>query len=157
MSVIITRRWRYHYLVDVLTDGAERTGFGTLFLSVYRSEFVPNKSKCQSNNDDGNKPLVNFSNVELSSSSSSSQTTIKATPDQLLLGEAIARYALAGVGDCTNHLAADQRYKLKSVKAAFCTGTGDDNDDLFGIVSALREAGAPSVALVTPNNVQDLV
>ena len=118
------RRWRFHYSVDVLTDGSENTGNATLFLSVYRNRFESSKRR---------EDFICFQ-------------------DEAELGEVMARYALGGVGDCTSRLAADQRYKLKNVKAAFFPST--DARRMVGIASllfALREAGAPSLSVVTPH------
>ena len=89
------RPYSYTYTLDVLTDGSEYTGNGTVFLTI-------------------SKP-------------SSTGTT-----DEAIL----ARYALSGVSTLISRLAADQAFKLSSVRAVFCPSR-KDVDCIAGIPSLL--------------------
>jgi ribonuclease BN (tRNA processing enzyme) len=80
---------RICFSLDVLTDGSEFTGHGTLFLSVWR------KPKTVDPDDDS--WLLEIM-----------KTT---TP--------LARYAISGLGDATARLCADQRLKLAPTRAIF--------------------------------------
>ena len=90
------RPYSYTYTLDVLTDGSEYTGNGTVFLTI-------------------SKP-------------SSTGTTDEAP--------ILARYALSGVSTLISRLAADQAFKLSSVRAVFCPSR-KDVDCIAGIPSLL--------------------
>ena len=60
----------------------------------------------------------------------------------------VARYAIAGVGDLTSRLAADQRYKLHNVKAVFCT-TRSSISGLPTLQIILHQAGAAELSIVS--------
>ncbi|KAL7568504.1 hypothetical protein ACA910_002625 [Epithemia clementina (nom. ined.)] len=192
MAASLVRRssslWKFNYSIDVLTDGSEYTGNGTLFLSVYRSRYNhhANRRACggsssssSSTTTDKNEssrkictPLVpvDDDDDDGTKDDADNNNNNNVTPeDAVPLGEVVARYALSGVGDCTSRLAADQRYKLKTVRAAFCSSKNHNNNnnkedrdhhhhhhhELMGIASllfALRQAGAPSLSLVTPSS-----
>ena len=80
---------RICFSLDVLTDGSECTGHGTLFLSVWR------KPKAV-DHDDASWLLESM------------KTT-----------SPLARYAISGLGDATARLCADQRLKLAPTRAVF--------------------------------------
>lgn len=143
MSFVRISRFKYQCSVDVLTDGSEQTGDGTVFLSIHRFS--------------GHRVWAD----------DSSQTPVVVNPSETRVvgreeeeeeedndgGEVVARYALSGVGDCTSRLAADQRYKLKHVKAVFCTvATAHQMVGIPSLWYALQEAGAPSLSLITPSS-----
>jgi ribonuclease BN (tRNA processing enzyme) len=88
---------RICFSLDVLTDGSEFTGHGTLFLSVWR------KPKSVDHDDDS--WLLEI---------------MKTTPP-------LARYAISGLGDATSRLCADQRLKLAPTRAVFlpCSNSWD--------------------------------
>ena len=170
--------------MDVLTDGSEYTGNGTLFLSVYRSSWNSTTNtktkhenhhhqqddKTTTNNDDDDdttwsrkeeqqqkqqqekQQQQQFSSNIWNKNNDDNNKDINVNDNDDDDVNVVARYALAGVGDCTSRLVADQKYKLKTVRAVFCTS--DDVQLVMGIASllfALRDAGASSLALVTPN------
>ena len=112
----------YLYTLDVLTDGSEGTGDGTLFLSVWK------KSKLANVDDDLNKDPQMI--------------------EQLATGVPRARYAVTGLGDLTSRLATDQRFKLQTVKAVFCS-TAAGVWGLPALLIALHQAGAAELSIVS--------
>jgi len=107
------------YTLDVLTDGSEGTGDGTLFLSVWKRAKLP----------------VNLKDPQ--------------TIEQLASGVPVARYAVTGLGDLTSRLATDQRFKLQTVKAVFCCSTPAGLWGLPALLIALHQAGAAELAIVS--------
>jgi ribonuclease BN (tRNA processing enzyme) len=85
------KQMRYH--LDILTDGSEVTGHGSIFLTISRS---PVQALHQPQSDE------KLSSTELS------QNTI------------LARYALTGLSTLTSRIAADQAFKLSPIRAVFC-------------------------------------
>lgn len=88
------------YYLDVLTDGSELTGHGTVFLTISRRSPSTSVSRIHQDN-------ITY-NLQGSSSSS--------LENNIILG----RYALTGLSNLTGRLAADQSFKLSSIRAVFC-------------------------------------
>ena len=124
----------YRYSVDVLTDGSEYSGDGSVFLSVYRAKKPTSR---------GEGPTQFFKGHS-------------GDDDVSHLGDLIVRYCISGVGDCTSRLAADQKFKLGSTKAVFPLR----HRGLLGLSSllyALRESGSDTLTVVSANAVDSLV
>jgi len=95
---------RLKYSLDILTDGSENTGHGTIFLTVTRSPKY--RSNLSNKSDDVHQ--------------------IKSDEACLLKESKIqARYALTGLSSLTSRLAADQNFKLSSIRALFCPSRSD--------------------------------
>ncbi len=107
-----------YFTLDILTDGSEFTGNGTIFLSVWRK---PQHAK------DG--WLEEYMN----------------------LNAPLTRYAIAGIGDLTARLSADQRFKLSTTRAVFLPAP-DCLDGLSALLLALHSAGSPSLHIVSTNS-----
>lgn len=103
------------FTLDILTDGSEFTGNGTIFLSGWK--------KPQVAKDDWLEECMNLQGP-------------------------ICRYAIAGIGDLTARLAADQRFKLSTTQAVFVPAR-DCFDGLSALMLSLRSAGAPSLHIVS--------
>jgi ribonuclease BN (tRNA processing enzyme) len=116
------------YTLDVLTDGSEYTGDGTLFLSVWKSSIAFTAS-----------PPDDATNTNSTSS----------WHERVATNKLIARYAVTGLGDLLARLVADQRYKLNTVQAVFCS---TNNKALWGLPAlnmALYGAGAAEVSIIS--------
>lgn len=111
---------RICFSLDVLTDGSDCTGHGTLFLSVWR------------------KPK----SVDFDENHSWLLEIMNTTPP-------LARYAISGLGDATSRLCADQRLKLAPTRAVFLPCSTSSWDGLSAMLLALHSAGAPSLHVVT--------
>jgi hypothetical protein len=111
---------RLCFTLDVLTDGSECTGHGTLFLSVWKQP-----------KDSQNDNKLNWLQEEMKMSAPS------------------ARYAISGLGDATARLCADQRLKLAPTRAVFLPTRDYCADGLAALFLALHSAGAPSLHVVT--------
>jgi len=96
----MTYKQRLQYTLDVLTDGSEYTGHGTIFLSITRKSAYTTKPSHQLKHDD----KVQENDVD--------EDDMQAQD-----GTILARYALTGLCTLTARLAADQAYKLSQVKA----------------------------------------
>ena len=153
-----------YFTLDVLTDGSEFTGHGTIFLSVWKRPKTHHQQKQQ----------------QCDGSWASS-----AILDIISTSTPLARYAISGLGDATARLCADQRLKLASTRAVFvpscnheteyptdsvrsdgtCSDGYDCNsendrrrlgsssfcwDGLPALLLALHTAGAASLHIVTP-------
>ena len=114
---------RICFTLDVLTDGSEFTGAGTIFLSVWKRPKQHAASALPIDDVGWLKELI-YINVPL------------------------ARYAISGLGDATARLAADQRLKLAQTRAVFLSSPGSF-DGLSSLLLALHSAGAPSLHVVT--------
>eukprot|EP00934_Nitzschia_sp_Nitz4_P008345 Nitzschia sp. Nitz4//scaffold65_size103378//92020//94530//NITZ4_004483-RA/size103378-exonerate_est2genome-gene-0.89-mRNA-1//1//CDS//3329556291//8335//frame0 len=125
------RRHRVCFTIDVLTDGSEYTGNGTLFLSVWKK---PLDVSCCSKNSSGTTERTWTAWLEEASSFSSP----------------LARYAIAGLGDATARLCADQRFKLASTKAVFLPSL-QCADGLPALLLALHTGGAPNLHVAGPD------
>jgi ribonuclease BN (tRNA processing enzyme) len=122
------------YTLDVLTDGSEYTGDGTLFLSVWKSDIGA-----------GNSPILHTDATVARSIESWHERT---TNNKLL-----ARYAVTGLGDVLARSAADQRFKLNCVKAVFCTSS----TSLWGLPAlhmAVHGAGMAELSIVSTESEQ---
>jgi ribonuclease BN (tRNA processing enzyme) len=86
---ITSRRQEVCYTVDVLSDGSEFTGQGSLFLSVWK------------------KPR------------DATPTNMSWLEEAMEISSPIGRYAISGIGDLSSRLAADQRFKLAPTRAVF--------------------------------------
>lgn len=117
------RRPEVCFTLDVLTDGSEYTGSGSLFLSVWKK---PTAKKASTTPHDETGWLK----------------------ESMALNPPLSRYAIAGVGDLTARLSADQRFKLASTRAVF-SPTQDCLDGLSALLLALHSAGAPSLHIVS--------
>jgi ribonuclease BN (tRNA processing enzyme) len=138
------------YTIDVLTDGSEGTGDGTVFLSVWKQ---------------------NGSNIGISNAKSGStdHNNDDDTDNDWYTAAPAARYCLSGAmnADATSRLAADQRFKLGTcLRAIFCAPPqsqqqesqqqGLNNKSQAGyywwgmtpLHLALRKAGAASVHVI---------
>jgi len=108
--------------IDVLSDGSEFTGQGTLFLSIWK------------------KPR------------NGTFTTSNGTPswleEAMELQPPLGRYAICGIGDGTSRLAADQRFKLSPTRAVFAS-TCEALDGLPALLLALSSAGIPSLHIAS--------
>ncbi|KAG7341250.1 ribonuclease Z [Nitzschia inconspicua] len=118
---------RIFYTLDVVTDGSEYTGHGTLFLSVWKSS----PSFLLSSTAAASVPLQNDFNL---------------LNDSTLL----ARYAVAGVGDALARLCADQRFKVAPTRACFVPTHSNCLDGLSSLFLALHGAGSSSLHVVLP-------
>lgn len=116
------RRRDVGFTLDVLTDGSEYTGCGSIFLSVWKKS-----TNAASPTQNENKDWLE---------------------ESMALNPPLCRYAITGIGDLTARLAADQRFKLASTRAVF-SPTFDCLDGLSALLLALHSAGAPSLHLVT--------
>ena len=107
------------YTVDVLCDGSELTGRGTLFLSVWKRprDLAPTN-------------MVSW------------------LEEAMEISSPLGRYAISGIGDLTSRLAADQRFKLAPTRAVFAP-TGDSLDGLSALLLALSSSGAPSLHITS--------
>jgi ribonuclease BN (tRNA processing enzyme) len=168
---------KFCYTLDVLTDGSEHTGCGTLFLSVWKiplSIRTASASAVAAANDDDDDDvtddeMTSSSSGSVSSSSSNNNNNDdeeeevgKDDPYAWLTGTSlddnnndgpVARYALSGVGDATARLCADQRYKLARTRACFLPdlfGSSGQVDGLSALFLALHGAGSPSLHMVVP-------
>lgn len=63
-------------------------------------------------------------------------------------GQPVARYAITGLGDATSRLAADQRFKLHTVRAVFCTSK-PGIWGLPGLQIALHQSGSAELTIVS--------
>ena len=196
---------RFCYTLDVLTDGSEHTGCGTLFLSVWKiplsiqkvatsaaaaedddsdsgtsdsgtsdSGASDSSSLCIEDESNGKKPkpnpkhqnsideipndnnpdiyswLIGSSNDDDDEENPSSSTTNVPSEEHT----PIARYAISGFGDATARLCADQRFKLKPIRACFVPERGflaRTSDGLSALFLAVYGAGVPSLHLVVPS------
>jgi ribonuclease BN (tRNA processing enzyme) len=123
---------RVCFTLDVLTDGSDFTGHSTIFLSVWK--------RPKDDNDD-------------------SLFALKKLKESMQLQAPLARYAIAGLGDATARLCADQRMKLAPTRAVFfpsspAAGSGC-GDGLTTVLLALHAAGAPSLHIVTPTDTDE--
>jgi hypothetical protein len=108
---------KHRYSLDVLTDGSEHTGNGTVFLTVSRPP-----------------------------SSSTIAAAAAANPSASLDQDTLlARYALSGVSTLTSRLASDQSFKLSCVRAVFCPSSGSADWKQNRDTSSF--AGMPSLLL----------
>ena len=126
----MSRHHRRHrnvcFTLDVLTDGSEHTGSGTLFLSVWKV------TPAQHQQHDSNAWKDVMENT---------------TPS--------ARYAISGLGDATARLCADQRWKLAPTRAVFLQSMNPGSscgDGLSALILALHNAGAPSLHVIANDN-----
>jgi ribonuclease BN (tRNA processing enzyme) len=100
------------YSIDVLTDGSEGTGDGTLFLSVWKKNTASVK-KHPTNDDDDDHGSNHIANDDDDDDEN----------DDWYTAAPAARYCLSGAmnADATSRLAADQRFKLgTTLRAIFC-------------------------------------
>eukprot|EP00980_Cylindrotheca_fusiformis_P006658 scaffold1390_cov138-Cylindrotheca_fusiformis.AAC.61 len=116
------------FSLDVLSDGSEFTG-ATLFLSVWKR---PGSLQCTDED----------------------YEWLKESTD---LSPPLARYAIAGLGDATARLCADQRLKLSSTRAVFVP-SGECAGGISAVLLALINSGSPSLHVVSDDslNVEDL-
>lgn len=117
------------YTLDVLTDGSEYTGDGTLFLSVWKSDIGSG----------ANSPILHTDATTRSTESWHERTATN---------KLLARYAVTGLGDVLARLAADQRFKLNCVKAVFCSSS----TSLWGLPAlhmAVHGAGAAELSIAS--------
>jgi hypothetical protein len=121
---------RVCFTLDVLTDGSECTGHGTLFLSVWKQ---PKDIHMANNNADVNVTTTNFNWLQ----------------EEMKMSAPLARYAISGLGDATARLCADQRLKLAPTRAVFLPTREYCADGLAALFLALHSAGAPSLHIVT--------
>ena len=80
------RKQQLQCSLDILTDGSELTGHGSVFLTISK------KSSSNASHDEFPRPE----------------------------NPILARYALSGLSTLTSRLAADQSFKLSSIRAVFC-------------------------------------
>jgi len=143
------------YTLDVLTDGSEFTGDGTLFLSVWKcppprprlrrrqrtQHRKTNAARSGCSRGDGDHSSSSSDEDEDDASiifgcdddGSKNNNNGSSSSSSSLAAAAVlkARYAVSGLGDCTSRLAADQRFKLHPVRAVFvassccCDDTAD--------------------------------
>ena len=128
------------YSIDVLTDGSEWTGNGTLFVSVYKEAPYANEYW---------KEAAGSSSVIDDSQAERSDRWPQVTP--------LARYAFGSLSDLTSRLAFDQRYSLATTKAFFQLQQQQNNDSntpqcqglegLPALLLNLQQAGAEQVTL----------
>ena len=134
---------RLQYSLDVLTDGSEHTGHGTIFLTVSR----PPKYHAAA---------AAIAAKEVKSDNRSSCSTSTTTPrddddndndedvsfvhDESAMIQ--ARYALTGISSLTARLASDQNFKLSPVRALLCPSRTD----------VACTAGIPSLLLALSNH-----
>jgi ribonuclease BN (tRNA processing enzyme) len=117
------------YTLDILTDGSEYTGDGTLFLSVWKSDISVSSS-----------PITH---TDVATASTTENWHGRTAANKLL-----ARYSVTGLGDVLARSAADQRFKMNCVKAVFCTSS----TALWGLPAlhmALHGAGAAELSIVS--------
>ena len=110
------------YTIDVLSDGSEFTG-PTLFLSVWRK---PKSGNNRNPTDDQHEWIR----------------------EEMKMNPPLARYAIAGLGDATARLCADQRFKLAPTKAVFIPSL-DCSDGLSALLLALLSSGSASLHVVS--------
>uniref|UniRef100_A0A7S3QJP6 ribonuclease Z n=1 Tax=Chaetoceros debilis TaxID=122233 RepID=A0A7S3QJP6_9STRA len=100
---------RLKFSLDTLTDGSEHTGHGTVFLTVSRQ---PSSSTFKGANNNAGGSTCGGSEHKNADMDSGDDTIL-------------ARYALSGLCTLTSRLAADQNFKLSTVRAVFCASRQD--------------------------------
>ncbi len=169
---------RFCYTLDVLTDGSEHTGCGTLFLSVwktplaiYNTTHVDDSSDSEDSSSSSDEESVeeddNYgkdgkqNNADETETISGPYSWLTGADDEQSnnvtreIPVPVARYALSGLGDATTRLCADQRFKLAMTKACFLP-TLKQADGLSALFLALYGAGSQSLHLVVPKNSIDM-
>jgi ribonuclease BN (tRNA processing enzyme) len=135
-TVVRSSRQRIRFTLDVLTDGSEYTGHGTLFLSVWKAPLAPSSTAATSRHESTEHDL---------------------TIDVLKEATLLARYAVSGLGDALARLAADQRFKLAATRALFVPtqGSGCCVDGFAALLLALHGSGSPRLHVVMPPSVEE--
>lgn len=108
----------YLYYLDTLTDGSEHTGHGTVFFTVSRQSNHYGKKTTKAADTSINHVSQTSSTpfaTGLKNNNHTSFSSSEASPDTIL-----ARYALTGLSTLTSRLAADQTFKLSSIRAVLC-------------------------------------
>lgn len=144
------------FTLDVLTDGSEYTGHGTLFLSVWRAP-TASITTSRRTREDENRTSDHKDEEDDSSLSvpSSKKSAIVIDAEYMETSPPLARYAISGAGDSIARLCADQRFKLASTRAVFMPQSSWESqsaDGLSALFLALYSAGAPFLHVVAPSD-----
>jgi ribonuclease BN (tRNA processing enzyme) len=115
------------FTLDVLTDGSEFTGHGTIFLSVWRRSRLQTLPQAQQRSATAESSAVVEDENVTTTTDKDKETPVNhptsSTSSWLLevmnTTAPLARYAISGLGDGTARLCADQRVKLAPTRAVF--------------------------------------
>jgi ribonuclease BN (tRNA processing enzyme) len=147
----MSSRRRFFFTLDVLTDGSEHTGHGTIFLSVRKQpQHIANGNTNKNKND-----------ADADDDRNNPEDTSRWLKENMDVSPPTARYAISGLGDCFARLCADQRMKLSPIRAVFLPNNNQDcTDGLPALLLALHSAGSSSLHVVSPdteNNMEEMM
>ncbi|GKY94408.1 hypothetical protein MPSEU_000406800 [Mayamaea pseudoterrestris] len=166
LSLHKRKRRKLYYSVDVLTDGSEWTGDGTLFLSVYKEspyDAEEESTKVTLSSQSERNDVEHVRDGEAQHQVDDNKTRSHVPPP-------LARYSMGSLTDVLSRLAFDQRFSLGATRAFFAVNSSNSSEScvcqglegLPPLLLNLKQAGAEQLTLVlrdeaTMQAVQDTV